>query len=286
MRAWRIPRGSLPVGGRTLVMGILNATPDSFSDGGAYAGADAAVARGVAIAKEGADVVDVGGESTRPGAEPVGAATEIRRVVPVIEALAKRVEVPISIDTMKAEVAEAALLAGARIVNDVSGGGDPRMFEVARRHEAGLVLMHMQGDPRTMQRDPRYVDVVDDVSRYLLAQSRAAIRAGVAREAIAIDPGIGFGKGIAHNLALIRAIPELKKLEFPILVGLSRKSFIGTLTADAEGTPAPRDRLEGSLAAAALAVVRGADIVRAHDVRATVRACRVADAIEGRVEVG
>jgi len=259
-------------GGRVLVMGVLNVTPDSFSDGGAFLNPDAAADRALAMEREGADIIDIGGESSRPGAEPVPLEEELRRVLPVLERLRGRLRIPISIDTTKAEVAEAALQAGAEIVNDVSAlRFDPRMGEVVARSGAGLVLMHMRGTPKTMQQDPTYADVVAEVRDFLAQRVEHAVSLGIDRELIAIDPGIGFGKTVEHNLELLRRLPELCELGHPVLVGPSRKSFIGAVL----NLPV-EERLEGTLAACAVAVVRGADIVRVHDVRAVRRAVDLA----------
>ena len=248
-----------------LVMGVLNVTPDSFSDGGRWFDHDAAVAHGLALVAEGADVVDVGGESTRPGAEPVDAAEERRRVLAVVEALAPQVRV--SIDTRHASVAEAALAAGATMLNDVSAS----LFEVAAAAGAGVayVAMHMRGDPRTMQVDPRYDDVVGEVRSFLVERATAAVEAGV--EEVWIDPGIGFGKTAAHNLTLLARLDDLVATGFPVAVGTSRKGFLGALL---DGAPVD-DRLEASVATATWAMWQGARMVRAHDVRATVHAARV-----------
>ena len=257
-------------------MGVVNVTPDSFSDGGLFDDAEGAVAHGAQLVDEGADIVDVGGESTRPGAEPVPLDEERRRVIPVVEGLlAVRPDVVISVDTRHPPVAAAAVAAGAAIVNDVSGGRDETMFVVAAERGAGIVLMHMQGEPRSMQVDPTYDDVVAEVHEYLRERVEAALFAGLGAEQICVDPGIGFGKTLEHNLALLRSLDRLRDLDAGLAIGVSRKRFIGTLT----DTEDPRDRVEGSLAAAVLAAAAGADVVRAHDVRATVRALRVADAI-------
>ncbi|MFN2607226.1 MAG: dihydropteroate synthase [Acidimicrobiales bacterium] len=248
-------------------MGVLNVTPDSFSDGGRWFSTDAAVARGFELVAEGADVVDVGGESTRPGAEPVAADEERRRVVPVVEALAPHVRV--SVDTRKAEVAEAAVGAGATLVNDVSAS----LWEVAAAAGVGWVAMHMKGEPATMQADPRYDDVVGEVRDYLMERATTARAAGVAE--VWVDPGIGFGKTGTHNLALLRHLRTLVATGFPVLVGTSRKAFLGRLLGSA-AAPAPvDDRLEGSLATAAWAMVAGTGMVRAHDVAATVQLARL-----------
>jgi len=246
-------------------MGVVNVTPDSFSDGGRYLDPDAAVAHGLALVAEGADVVDVGGESSRPGATAVPEAEERARVVPVVAELARHVRV--SVDTVKAAVAEAAIEAGATLVNDISAS----LWPVAAQGGVGYVAMHMQGTPATMQDDPRYDDVVAEVSEFLLARAGAAVAAGVGE--VWIDPGIGFGKTDAHNLALLRALPELCTRGLPVLVGTSRKGFLGRLAADAEGRPAPvGDRLAGSLASSTWAMLAGAAMVRVHDVAATVHA--------------
>jgi dihydropteroate synthase len=272
---WRVGERAIDCSERTLVMGVVNVTPDSFSDGGRYVAPAAAIARGVEMVAEGADVVDVGGESTRPGSDPVPAGDEIERVVPVISALAREIPaVPISIDTRKAGVAAAAIDAGASVVNDVSGGRDPGMFDVVREREAALVLMHMRGEPKTMQEHPTYRDVVGEVREHLRGRVEAAELAGVAAERIAVDPGIGFGKDLAHNLELLRRIDALAELGRPILVGPSRKRFIGTIL------DLPEDqRVEGTIGAVVWSVSRGAHVVRVHDVREVVRAVRVADAI-------
>lgn len=260
---------------RTLVMGVLNVTPDSFSDGGHFLDPDAAVAHGLQLVEDGADIVDVGGESTRPHAEPIPPDEERARVIPVIERLAAaHPGLALSIDTRKPEVAEAALAAGACIVNDVSGGRSEGMFEVVRQADAGMVLMHMLGDPKTMQDNPHYEDVVAEVHEYLNGRIEAAEWAGIRPEALAIDPGIGFGKNLEHNLALIRRIDALRDLGRPILVGPSRKRFIGAIL------DLPEDqRVEGTAGAVAWLIGRGANIVRVHDVRQIVRVARVVDAI-------
>jgi dihydropteroate synthase len=244
-------------------MGILNVTPDSFSDGGRFLDREAAVAHGLALAEAGADIVDVGGESTRPGADPVPEADERERVVPVVEALAPHVRV--SIDTTKAAVAEAAIDAGATLVNDVSAS----LAEVAAARGAGWVAMHMQGEPRTMQADPHYDDVVAEVTQFLAEKAEEARAAGV--EEVWVDPGIGFGKTADHNLSLLRHLRALVATGFPVAVGTSRKSFLGRLTGDAP----VEDRLEGSVATAVWAVDQGARMVRVHDVAATLQAIRV-----------
>lgn len=275
-RTWRCRDVDLTVGGRTLVMGVVNVTPDSFSDGGLFADREAAVAHGARLVDEGADIIDIGGESTRPGAEPISIDEELARVLPVIEGLrASRPDAVLSIDTRRSEVAAAALDAGAHLVNDVSGGRDPAMFPVVREGRAGLVLMHMQGEPQTMQEQPRYDDVVAEVHEYLRERVEAALFAGVEAARIAVDPGIGFGKDLGHNLELLRSLDRFTDLDATLVVGVSRKRFIGTLTMSED----PQERLEGSLAAAVWSAARGADVVRVHDVAETVRALRVTDAI-------
>jgi dihydropteroate synthase len=270
---WRCGDVVLDLASRTLVMGVVNVTPDSFSDGGRYAEAGAAIAHARRLLADGADLLDVGGESTRPGSTPVPAAEQWRRISAVIEAMAGDGAL-ISVDTSSAEVAGKALSAGARIVNDVTALGDPSMAGVVAGSRAGLVLMHMRGTPADMQRDPRYVDAPAEVAAFLSARMEVALAAGIAREAIALDPGVGFGKARQHSLELIARVDALEALGRPVLIGVSRKSFIGQIL------DLPVDqRLEGSLAAAAIAVFQGARIVRAHDVAATVRAVRIADAL-------
>jgi dihydropteroate synthase len=275
-RVWRCRDQTMTLGERTIVMGIVNVTPDSFTDGGMYLTTDDAVRHGARLVDEGADVLDVGGESTRPGAEPVDVDEELRRVIPVIEGLTEiQQTTPISIDTRKPEVARAALEAGARIVNDVTASRDGAMLEAVADTGAGIVLMHMLGEPQTMQDDPRYEDVVAEVHEFLRERIEAAVFAGIAEERVCVDPGIGFGKNVEHNLALLRSVSALRLLGAAVMVGASRKRFIGVLT----GAEDPADRLEGSIAAAVLAASLGADVVRVHDVAPTVRALRVADAI-------
>lgn len=272
---------------RTAVMGILNVTPDSFSDGGRYPDTESAVARGVEMVRQGASVVDVGGESTRPGADAVSAEEELERVLPVIRGLRRRVSAPISIDTYKERVARKALEEGADMVNDVSAlRFDPAMVRLLAREEVPVVLMHMQGRPRTMQLAPRYDDVVREVAGFLGERVAFAVRNGVAARRILVDPGIGFGKDPDHNLTLLRRLRALAALGRPVLVGLSRKSFLGRLAgsgaqADAPSDRGPDARLAGSLAGAAAAALAGAHMVRVHDVRETCRAVGVADAIRG-----
>jgi dihydropteroate synthase len=270
---WRIRRGAIILE-RPLIMGVLNVTPDSFSDAGRHATTDAAIAHGRSLIAAGADVIDVGGESTRPGAEPVDRDEELRRVLPVVEVLAGEGHL-ISIDTMKPEVAAAALAVGAEIVNDVGGMGDPDMRNLAAEHEAGVVIMHMRGTPRTMQIDPRYDDVVGEIARFLEDRCELSVSAGVRRDAIVVDPGIGFGKTVAHNLEILGRLGELCASGRPVLVGSSRKKFLGVLT----GAERPEDRDLASAVAAGLAIGRGAAAVRVHDVAKALEAAQVAWAI-------
>ena len=260
---WRCGDRVFDLSGRALVMGILNVTPDSFSDGGRYAATDAAIAHARRMLEDGADILDVGGESTRPGALPVAADEELRRVIPVIEAVRRETDAVISVDTSKAAVAEEALRRGARIINDVTAlTGDPGMAGVARRHGAGVVLMHMLGEPRTMQANPRYDDVVGDVAGYLGRRLGELEADGLERETMAVDPGIGFGKTVEHNVSLLAHLDRLCAMGRPVVVGASRKSFLGKLTGREIG-----DRLPGSLGAAAYAILRGASVIRVHDVK-------------------
>ena len=269
-----MPRVVLPAD-RTAVMGVLNVTPDSFADGGLRQEVDAALAWARTLIAEGADLIDVGGESTRPGAQPVSAEVEHARVVPVIAALRAETNLPISVDTSKASVAAAALAAGADVVNDVSAGrGDPAMLALVATRGAGVVLMHMQGVPATMQEAPAYGDVGTEVASFLGERAAAACAAGVPAADVWIDPGIGFGKRLEHNLALLARLERLVGLGFPVVVGASRKGFLGALSGASVG-----DRLPASLAAAVLAAAHGARVVRVHDVGATRRALAVADAL-------
>jgi dihydropteroate synthase len=261
------------------LMGVVNVTPDSFSDGGLFLDADAAIAHARELVGEGADIVDVGGESTRPGAEPVSADEETRRVLPVVEGIvAADIDAQVSIDTSKASVARTCLDAGASLVNDVTAlRGDPEMASLVAESGAECCLMHMRGEPRTMQADPRYDDVVDDVRAFLEERMAYALREGVREERIMLDPGIGFGKTLAHNLALLRRLDELGSLGRPLVVGTSRKSFIGRILADAAGQTEPvaaGHRLPGTIATNVLAYERGASVFRVHDV-APVRAALV-----------
>ncbi len=275
MNTWTLRDRTLTPGRPALVMGIVNVTPDSFSDGGRFVDPAIAVAHGLELARQGADILDIGGESSRPGAEPITIEDELARVVPVIRGLAQATALPLSVDTTKAVVAEAALEAGAHIVNDISALGDPQMAAVLRRHRAGVVLMHMQGTPRTMQVQPHYADVVAEVVAFLQARLRGAIELGIAESAIVLDPGIGFGKSSQHNIRLLADLADLGKLGRPVLLGVSRKGFLGRLLDRPVG-----DRLAASLAAACHALTLGsAQILRVHDVAQTRDAVRVIDAL-------
>lgn len=278
----KLPARTLLLGERTLVMGVLNVTPDSFSDGGVYFDKDSAVARALEIEKAGADILDIGGESTRPGSAAISAEEELRRVLPVLEKLRGLLKIPISIDTSKGEVAEAAAVAGAEILNDVSAlRGDPRVADIARRRKLPLILMHMRGEPRTMQKLPFARDVMRDVASSLRRATAIARRAGVPKTQIILDPGIGFGKSFAQNYELLARLPELARLGFPLLVGTSRKSFIGRALESVLGSsPVPESsRAWGTAATVAASVLGGAHIVRVHDVAEMVQVVRVADAI-------
>jgi dihydropteroate synthase len=275
-RLWKIGDRVADVSRRGLIMGVLNVTPDSFSDGGEHFSSDQAVRHGLKMIEAGADIVDVGGESTRPGAEPVSLDEEMLRVIPVIEQLRSKTETTISIDTSKGAVASAAIEAGASIVNDVTGGrGDAAMLDVVRRGGVGFVVMHMQGTPQTMQVDPQYEDVVSEVSNFFRQQYTCAIECGVDPMAIAFDPGIGFGKTLAHNLSLLGNFGRLRVHDRPLAVGVSRKSFLGKITGSTDMT----SRVAASSAFTALLRARGAEIFRVHDIEQNVAALRAAEAL-------
>lgn len=259
------------------VMGVLNRTPDSFSDGGAFTDFDAALRQALKMVQEGAAIIDIGGESTRPGAQAVSLQQELEQVVPLIERLACETEVSISVDTSKPEIMRAAVAAGAGMINDVYALRQPGALEAARDCGVPVCLMHMQGEPRTMQQHPHYEDVAADVSRFLEGRTRACVAAGIPRERLLVDPGFGFGKTLEHNLELLRKLRELTGLGLPLVVGLSRKSSIGVLLG---GVPTSK-RLYGSLAAAVVAIMNGASIVRAHDVKPTVEALKIVGAVRG-----
>ncbi len=256
-------------------MGIVNVTPDSFSDGGKYNAADAAILHALKLVEEGADILDIGGESTRPNATPVGLQDELNRVIPVIEVLSKQVNIPISIDTYKPQVMQAAIAAGASMVNDVRALQETGALEVVANSNVGVCLMHMQGTPQTMQDNPHYHDVVNDVKEFLVDRLRASIHAGVSAERILLDPGFGFGKTRAHNIALIQQLESFADLNQPLLVGLSRKSVLGQVTgSDVDA------RLYASIAASVIAAQKGAKILRVHDVKETVEALKIVTAIQ------
>ena len=271
---WRVGDRDIDCGARTHVMGIINVTPDSFSEGGRFFDPELAVAAGVRMAEEGADFLDVGGESTRPGSDPVAPQEEMDRVVPVIKRLVADVDTPISVDTRKPDVAEAALDAGATIVNDVTAGSDLGMFDVVRQRRAAMVLLHMRGEPKTMQQLTDYHDVVMEVRDYLGERVKAAVARGIDRDRLAVDPGLGFAKNEEQNYALMNEVDEFLKVGRPVVVGPSRKSFIGKVLGTDVG-----ERLEGTAGAVAWMAGRGANIVRVHDVKAMVRVVRVVDAI-------
>jgi dihydropteroate synthase len=277
-RLWKIGEQVVDLSRRGIIMGVLNVTPDSFSDGGRFFDTDTAVARGLEMANEGADIIDVGGESTRPGAQPVDVKEELRRVIPVIEQLRRKIDKLISIDTSKAEVADAALDAGASIINDVTGGrGDSGMLPLAAKRQAALIIMHMhmQGEPRTMQIAPHYGDVVTEVADFFLQQYRRALECGVDPMGMAFDPGIGFGKTLTHNLELLKNVARLRVRDCPLVIGVSRKAFLGKLTETSERS----ERVAPTVALTSMLRDRGADIFRVHDVKENVAALRVAEAL-------
>ena len=261
---------------KTKVMGILNVTPDSFYDGGRYSRTKLAINQGLKLAEEGADIIDIGGESSRPGSEPVPLEEELERIIPVIKSLKKQIKVPISIDTYKSKVAESALKAGASIINDISAlRMDKRMVSIAREYDVPVVLMHMQGNPRTMQKHPFYKDVIREIYEFLARRIKFAEENGIKPDKIIIDPGIGFGKTTEHNLLIIKYLKRFKPLGKPILIGPSRKSFIGNIL----NLPATK-RLEGTLAAISICLLNGAEILRVHDVRQVKRAVEIVEAIK------
>lgn len=261
---------------KTYTMGILNLTPDSFSDGGSYTDLDNAIKRAKKMVGEGVDIIDVGAESTRPGATYIEEEEELRRILPVVERLVTEVDVPISIDTYKSRVAEECIKAGAHIINDIKGlKGDPNMAKVIAKYGVSVIIMHIQGNPKNMQEKPEYDDIIEDIKGSLEESVDIAVKAGVSPEKIILDPGIGFGKTFENNLEIIKKLCELKKLEYPILIGASRKGFIG----DILGTP-PLDRVEGNLAVAVISAYNGASIIRGHEVKETVRALKITDAVK------
>jgi dihydropteroate synthase len=270
----------MTIGERTLVMGVLNVTPDSFSDGGNFLEPELAIEQAFVIANAGADLLDVGGESTRPGSQETSAADELDRILPVLEGLRGRLKIPISVDTRRAAVAELAVRAGAEIINDISGlQNDPKIAEVAARHGVPIILMHMRGEPRTMQKGPFAHNVVKDVIQGLRRSVAVARKAGVPKSQIILDPGIGFGKSFAQNYELLQKLPQLAKLGYPLLVGTSRKGFLGAALAR-DGKPAPpEERIWGTAATVTASILNGAHIVRVHDVEEMVKVARVADCL-------
>jgi dihydropteroate synthase len=275
-----LPSQTLVLGERTLIMGILNVTPDSFSDGGKHNQPKGAIEHALAMEQAGADLVDLGGESTRPGAEGLSASEELNRILPVLEGLRGKLKIPISVDTRRSTIAELAICAGAQIINDVSGlKSDPRMAEVAAKHGVPVILMHMRGEPGTMQKGPFARDVVKDVEKGLRDSAAKARKAGVARSQIILDPGIGFGKSHSQNYDLLQKLPRLAALGYPLLVGTSRKGFLGaTLACDGKPAP-PEERIWGTAATVTASILGGAHIVRVHDVAEMVQVARVADRI-------
>jgi dihydropteroate synthase len=271
---WKVDGKIIDLTNRAMVMGVLNVTPDSFSDGGEFFATNAAVKHGLEMARNGADIVDIGGESTRPGSKPISANEEIERVLPVIEQIARSVSIHLSTDTSKTAVARAAIEAGASIINDVTGGrGDPAMLPLAAEEGVALIIMHMQGTPETMQAKPTYEDVVGEVADFFRQQFAQAVRCGVDPMRIAFDPGIGFGKTAAHNLELLANLPRLRIENRPLVVGVSRKAFLGKIS----GPPA--DRASATLALTSLLRARGADVLRVHDVAQNVSALRTTEAV-------
>ena len=276
----RLPSGALALGERTLVMGVLNVTPDSFSDGGKFLDSRRAIEKALELERAGADLLDIGGESTRPGSTGTPVDTELARILPVLEGLRGALKIPISIDTRKSQVAEAAVDAGAQLINDVSGlRSDPLVAEVARRRGVPLILMHMRGEPETMQKKPFARDVMKDVTQGLRASISIARKAGVAISQIIIDPGVGFGKSFEQNYELLRKLPELARLGYPLLVGTSRKGFLGaTLARDGKSAPA-EERLWATAATVTASILGGAHIVRVHDVAEMAQVARVGDCL-------
>jgi dihydropteroate synthase len=276
----KLPRQTLLLGKRTLIMGVLNITPDSFSDGGKFLRVDRAVEHALSMQRAGADLIDIGAESTRPGSAGITPGEELRRLLPVLETLRGKLKIPISIDTRKAAVAEIALGAGAALINDVSGlKNDPRVAEVAASHCVPLILMHMRGEPRTMQETPFARDVLKDVTQGLRASIAKARKAGVPKSQIVIDPGIGFGKSFQQNFELLDRLPELAKLGYPLLVGTSRKGFLGAALARKGKLVPPEDRIWATAATVTASILRGAHIVRVHDVAEMVQVARAADCL-------
>jgi dihydropteroate synthase len=283
MKQLKIGNKIFELGKQTIVMGVLNVTPDSFSDGGKYFSVKKAVAQAILMEKEGADIIDVGGESTRPGATPVSKRQEMHRVVPVIEQLIKKINIPLSIDTYKSEIAKKALDLGVNMVNDISAlRGDYKLASIVREHDVPICLMHMKGSPRKMQNNPMYDDIIVEIVNFLKERTTSALSRGIKKRNIIIDPGIGFGKrtgrGIEDNCEILRRLSELKVLGFPIMVGASRKTFIGKVCGHGKPLQVSK-RLEGSITAACIAILNGADIIRAHDVKETRQCVNLVDCV-------
>jgi dihydropteroate synthase len=283
MRLLKIGNKNFEIGKQTIIMGTLNVTPDSFSDGGKYFSIDSAVNHAILMEKEGANIIDIGGESTRPGAKPVSLDEEINRVIPVLEELVKKIKVPISIDTYKSKIAKKALEVGANMINDITSlQGDKLLASIIAEYEVPVCLMHMKGSPRNMQINPVYDDVIKEITSFLKKRADYAISCNIKKENIIIDPGLGFGKrtgkGIEDNCEILKRLAELKKLGYPMLVGASRKTFIGNICGGKKPLPV-EERLEGSLAAACIAVANGADIIRVHDIKETRRCIDLIDCI-------
>jgi len=283
LRTFKIQCGSniLDLTSRTHIMGILNITPDSFSDGGKFLQPGQAIEHGLRMVEEGVDIIDIGAESTRPGAEPVSVEEELRRLLPVLEGLLKRVDIPISIDTYKASVAETVLKTGASMINDISGlRFDNRMKDVVAKYQVPIIIMHIKGEPRNMQQNPYYDDLIGEIYEYLAASIHLAVKTGIARNNIIIDPGIGFGKRLQDNFEILKRLSEFQGLGCPILIGPSRKSFIGKVL-----DLSPDQRLEGTLAAVTIGIQNGAHIVRVHDVKQVSRACHIIDLLVGKTSI-
>ena len=271
----------LDLSSRTHIMGILNVTPDSFSDGGKFLQPGQAIEHGIQMVEDGADIIDIGAESTRPGAEPVSVDEELRRIIPIVEGLLKQVDVPISVDSYKSSVAETALKAGAQMINDISGlRFDPQMRHVIAEYRVPVIIMHIKGEPRNMQQNPHYDDLMGEIYGYLAESIQLAEAAGIKREKIIVDPGIGFGKRLMDNYEILRRLDEFQGLGCPVLIGPSRKSFIGRVL----DLP-PDQRLEGTIAAVAIGIQHGAHIVRVHDVKEISRACRIIDLLVGNTSL-
>lgn len=277
---WKLRDGELVLGRNTLVMGVLNVTPDSFSDGGKFLNVKKAVRHALAMQQEGADLLDIGAESTRPGSEGISAAEELARLLPVLQALRGKLKIPISVDTRKASVAQLAIGAGAAIINDVSGlRNDPALAEVAARHDVPIFLMHMRGSPRTMQKMPFAKNVMNDVTHGLRLSAAIARKVGVLKDRIVLDPGIGFGKSLEQNYELLAKLPQLAQMGYPLLVGVSRKGFLGKMVAVRNEVVPPEERVWATAAAVTASILGGAHIVRVHNVKEMVQVARVADAV-------